>query len=365
MFTKNDFKFMARAMELGRRGRLTSSPNPSVGCVIVKNDKIVGEGWHSRAGEPHAEAHALEAAGPLAHGATVYVTLEPCSHHGRTPPCSDALIQAKVARVVYALEDPSPKVAGAGAAALIASGIQVEKGLMREQGLQLHRGFVQRFVGGRPWFVSKTAASLDGKTSLANGVSQWITGIEARRAVHQLRAQSCGVMTGVDTVLADDPSLNVRHVESSRQPRAIVIDTNLRFPLDAKLLSVNAQSLLIFHSCEDVGKVDDLERAGATLVFIPKAESRVDLKLVAGHLAKLEFNEVLVEAGATLNGALMQTALLDELFVFLAPSLLGGTGRNMFALPQFESLDARVKLEWQSVRQVGDDLLVTARPRYP
>ena len=185
MFTKTDFDFMAKAMALGRRGRLTASPNPSVGCVIVRDQQIVGEGWHARTGEPHAEAHALAAAGVNAEGATAYVTLEPCGHHGRTPPCAEALIKSKVARVVYAVEDPSPKVAGKGAAAMVAAGIQVESGLMRDQALELHRGFVQRFTHERPWFISKTAASLDGKTALANGVSQWITGIDARREVHK------------------------------------------------------------------------------------------------------------------------------------------------------------------------------------
>ncbi|MHB8167892.1 MAG: bifunctional diaminohydroxyphosphoribosylaminopyrimidine deaminase/5-amino-6-(5-phosphoribosylamino)uracil reductase RibD, partial [Sulfuricella sp.] len=228
MFSAIDHEYMAQALRLAEKGLYTTTPNPRVGCVIVRDGKVVGSGWHQRAGEPHAEIHALTQAGELARGATVYVTLEPCSHHGRTPPCAEALIQAGVGRVVVAMVDPNPQVAGEGLTQLQQAGIRTDIGLLEEEAHQLNLGFVSRMTCGRPWLRLKIAASLDGKTALNNGVSQWITGADARRDAHRLRARSCAVLTGIGTVLADDPMLNVREVETPRQPLRVVVDSGLR-----------------------------------------------------------------------------------------------------------------------------------------
>ncbi|MEM7281734.1 MAG: bifunctional diaminohydroxyphosphoribosylaminopyrimidine deaminase/5-amino-6-(5-phosphoribosylamino)uracil reductase RibD [Pseudomonadota bacterium] len=363
MFSKQDHSFMARALELGRLGCATSQPNPSVGCVLAKDGKIVGEGWHERAGEGHAEANALRSAGGAAKDATAYVTLEPCSHQGRTPPCSDALVEAGLKRVVFSVEDPSPKVSGDGAKRLIDAGIEVQSGLMEVEARELHRGFISRFERNRPWFLTKVAASLDGKTALANGVSQWITSAPARTYVHRLRSRSCAVLTGIDTVLLDDASLTVRHVDVTRQPSRVVLDTHLRLPLTAKMLGEPAP-VLVFHSSDDVDKIAKLEELGSTLIKVAKSGNHLDIREVAKTLCHFEINDVMVEAGATLNAALLQNKLIDEFVFFMAPSLLGGSGRNMFALPEFESLSSRVNLNIDRVRQVGPDLLIRGGVAY-
>lgn len=375
-----DATWMARALQLAERGLDTTSPNPRVGCVMVKDGKNIGEGWHERAGEPHAEVHALLAAGRTAKGATAYVTLEPCSHHGRTPPCADALIAAGVKRVVVALQDPNPLVAGRGIAKLKAAGIAVECGLMEAAARELNVGFVSRMTRGTPWLRSKIAASLDGRTALANGVSKWITGEAARQDVQQWRARSCAVITGVGTVLADDPQLNVRGADVVRQPLRVVLDTKLRISANAKILQ--GGNVLIYTASNDEEKIATLRAHGAEVVTLTvgaslpaKAfrqqagsyknyETSLDLLLVMRDLAQRGINEVLVEAGKTLNGALLKAGLVDELVLYLAPQLLGDTARGLANLGELTQLEQRVELAWQDVRHVGNDIRITARVKH-
>lgn len=357
-----DAAWMARALQLAERGLHTTSPNPRVGCVLVKDGKNIGEGWHERAGEPHAEVHALRVAGKAARGATAYVTLEPCSHHGRTPPCADALIAAGVTRVVVAMQDPNPLVAGRGVAKLKAAGIAVECGLMEAAARELNIGFVSRMTRGTPWVRSKIAASLDGRTALANGVSKWITGGAARQDVQQWRARSCAVLTGIGTVLADDPQLNVRDSGTTRQPLRVVLDTELRISVDAKILQ--GGNVLIYTASADVAKQDTLRGRGADVVVMQAVKNGLSLSAVLGDLAKRGINEVLVEAGKTLNGALLKAGLVDELVLYLAPQLLGDTARGLADLGELTQLEQRVALAWQDVRHVGNDIRITARCQY-
>jgi diaminohydroxyphosphoribosylaminopyrimidine deaminase/5-amino-6-(5-phosphoribosylamino)uracil reductase len=359
MIAAQDSVWMAQALRLAERGFYTTSPNPRVGCVLVRDGKIVGEGWHERAGEPHAEVHALRAAGDAARGSTAYVTLEPCSHHGRTPPCADALIKAGVARVVIAMQDPNPLVAGQGIARLRAANIEVECGLMEVAARELNIGFFTRMKRGMPWVRSKIAASLDGRTALENGESQWITGEAARQDVQHWRARSCAVLTGIGTVLADDPQLNVRGIETSRQPLRAVVDNGLRLPLDARLLQQHG--LVIYTSTQDAQKIAALEQSGARVVLRSDVNGTVDVEAVLRDLAAQGCNEVLVEAGSKLNGALLQAELVDELVLYLAPQLLGDMARGMARLGELTSLEQRIELEWQDVRHVGKDLRIVAR----
>jgi len=352
---------MARALQLGQRGLLTATPNPRVGCVLVKNGKNIGEGWHVRAGEPHAEVHALRAAGAAAQGATAYVTLEPCSHHGRTPPCAEALIEAGVARVVCAMQDPNPRVAGQGFAMLRAAGIAVECGLMEAAARDLNIGFVSRMTRGLPFVRSKIAASLDGRTALANGVSQWITGAAARVDVQHWRARSCALVTGIGTVLADDPQLNVR-IATERQPLRVVLDSALRMPPTARMLQ--GGRVLVCTASQDAGKRAALERQGAEVLLLPDAAGQVDLPAVLRELARRGINEVLVEAGKTLNGALLRAGLLDELVLYLAPQLLGDAARGIADLGELLRLEQKVELAWRDVRRVGGDLRITAEIKH-
>ncbi len=349
---------MAQALRLAELGLNSTSPNPRVGCVIVRDGQVIGEGWHQRAGTPHAEVHALNQATAAARGATVYVTLEPCSHHGRTPPCADALIAAGVARVVAAMRDPNPQVAGRGLAQIQAAGIAVECGLLEEPARELNIGFVSRMTRARPWVRSKVAASLDGRTALANGVSQWITGPAARKDVQLLRARACAILTGVGTVLADDPQMNVREIETPRQPLRVVVDSQLRTPPSAKILLGGA---LIVGAIEDATKIQALRNAGAEVLVLPGANGRVDLARLLQLLAEREVNELMVEAGATLNGALLEADLIDELVLYMAPMLLGDTARGLFALPALRKMDERKNLSLCDVRQVGNDMRVIAR----
>ena len=349
---------MAQALQLAALGLHSASPNPRVGCVIVREGKIIGEGWHQRAGTAHAEVHALQQAGAAARGATVYVTLEPCFHQGRTPPCADALVAAGVGRVVAAMVDPNPQVNGRGLAQLQAAGISVEYGLMEESARELNLGFISRMTRGRPWVRSKIAASMDGKTALANGVSQWITGAAARRDVQAWRAQSCAILTGVGTVLADDPQLNVRDIETPRQPLRVVVDSRLRTPPGAKILRGGA---LIVSAMADASKMQALCDAGAEVLVLPGTDGRVDLMRLLQRLAERGVNNLMVEAGARLNGALLEAGLLDELVMYLAPMLLGDTARGLFALPALNKMDERKNLNLRDVRQVGNDMRVIAR----
>lgn len=353
-----DSHWMAHALRLAEHGLFSTNPNPRVGCVLAKNNLFVASGWHERAGQPHAEARALTAAGTAARGCTAYVTLEPCSHFGRTPPCADALIAAGVTRVVVAMQDPNPLVSGQGITKLRAAGIAVEVGLMEADALALNIGFVKRIRDGLPWLRSKIAASLDGRTALANGVSQWITGAEARRDGHLWRARSCAVLTGIDTVLADDAQLSVRHVETPRQPLRVVLDSQLRIPSSAKILQ--GGNVLIFTAATEIHKIESLQALGAQVITLPDAQGHVDLFACLRHLAKIGCNEVLLEAGRTLNGAFFYAGLVDELLLYLAPQLLGDSARGMANIFEITQLNQGVALDLKDVRLVGKDLRICA-----
>jgi diaminohydroxyphosphoribosylaminopyrimidine deaminase / 5-amino-6-(5-phosphoribosylamino)uracil reductase len=354
-----DHQHMSRAFELARRGLYTTDPNPRVGCVLVKDGSVVGEGWHERAGGPHAEAAALAHAGTGAHGATAYVTLEPCDHHGRTPPCSLALIAAGIRRVVYTLDDPNPAVAGNGAARLRAQGIAVESGLMAAEAESLNPGYLKRRRTGRPFVRVKVAASLDGRTALASGESRWITSRPARTDVQYLRARSSVVLTGIGTVLADDPALNVRIEESRRQPLRVVLDSSLRTPPGARI--INRQGAVLVAATHDTAeRRDALQRKGVEVVLVPRAGGRPDLAAMLDLLGQREANEVWVEAGATLAGAFVRERLFDELVVYLAPTLLGPDARPLLDLPALAQLEGRQRLRFTECVPVGDDLRITA-----
>ncbi len=349
---------MARALALAEHGLFTATPNPRVGCVIVRDGRIVGEGWHERAGEPHAEVHALRMAGDAARGATVYVTLEPCSHHGRTPPCASALVEAGVARVVAAMGDPNPRVSGAGFEALRRAGIEVEIGLLEDEARALNPGFISRMTRGRPWLRLKVAASLDGRTALANGASQWITGAEARADGHLWRARACAILTGIGTVKDDDPQLNVRGVDTPRQPLRIVVDSRLELPLEARVLA--GGNVLVAAAIDDPARIAALRDRGADVVVLPNASGKVELADLARELAHRELNEVHVEAGFKLNGSLLAAGLIDEVLLYLAPSVLGDASRGMFNLRALETLDDRVRLRFMETCMIGNDLRVRA-----
>ena len=310
-FSAVDHGMMARALQLAERGLWTTTPNPRVGCVLARDGEIVGEGWHAKAGEPHAEVNALRAAGDRARGATAYVTLEPCSHHGRTPPCAEALIAAGVARVVAAMGDPNPLVAGNGLTMLREAGIETASGLLESEARELNIGFVARMTRGRPWLRLKAAASLDGKTALNNGVSQWITGPDARRDGQRWRARACAVLTGFGTLRDDDPQLNVREVETSRQPLRVVVDSKLETPLTAKIL--RGGPVLVAAAVDDEKRANLLRAAGADLLLLPNAGGKVDLNGLLVELARRGINEVHAEAGLKLNGSLLREGLVDEL----------------------------------------------------
>jgi diaminohydroxyphosphoribosylaminopyrimidine deaminase/5-amino-6-(5-phosphoribosylamino)uracil reductase len=359
-FSVDDVRHMARALELAARGLYTTDPNPRVGCVLVRDGRVVGEGWHERAGEPHAEVHALRAAGERARGATAYVTLEPCCHHGRTPPCTQALIQAGVTRVVSAMSDPNPRVADQGHTELVQAGIRSETGLLRAEAERLNPGFISRMHRGRPYVRVKLAASLDGRTALANGESQWITGEAARADVQRLRARSSAILTGIGTVLADDPSLNVRDLETGRQPLRVVLDGHLSMRPGARMLRLPGKTLVVT-ATDDSELVEPLLAAGAEVEVLRAGPGQVDLPGLMQDLAGREINEVLVEAGATVCGALLQAGLVDELIVYIAPHLLGSQARGMFNIPGLERMADRIEIVIQDVRAVGRDWRITAR----
>jgi diaminohydroxyphosphoribosylaminopyrimidine deaminase/5-amino-6-(5-phosphoribosylamino)uracil reductase len=361
MFSADDHRFMTQALRLAERGLYTTSPNPRVGCVIVKDGKIVGEGWHERAGQPHAEVHALRQAGEAARGAEVYVTLEPCSHYGRTPPCANAVIEAGVARVIAAMADPNPLVAGQGLRLLEEQGIRTRSGLLESEARELNKGFVSRMTRQRPWVTAKIAASLDGRTALANGASQWITGAAARSDVQRWRARSCAILTGVGTVLADNPQLTVREFEIGRQPLRIVVDSHLRMPLDRKILQ--GGNLLLACLPGPTDKADVLRELGVTVLELPEENGQVSLPALLQELAQRDVNEVLVEAGSVLNGSLLQQGLVDELLLYFAPTLLGSDARGMFGLEPLTAMTQRLDLELLALDRVGQDIRVRARPR--
>ncbi len=353
-----DNDFMARALQLAERGLYTTTPNPRVGCVIVRGSAVVGEGWHERAGGPHAEVVALQAAGERARGATAYVTLEPCHHQGRTPPCDEALIAAGVARVVAAMLDPDPRTAGQGLARLAQAGVNVETGVMENDARALNRGFTSRVTRGRPWTRLKIAASLDGKTALLNGKSQWITGEAARNDGHHWRARACAVLTGIGTVRDDDPQLTVRAVTTPRQPLRVVIDSRLELPLTARIL--DGGGVLIACAVMDETKAAKLKEQGAEIVVLPNAAGKVELRALMQELGRRGINELLVEAGHKLNGSLISENCVDELLLYLAPSLLGERAHGMADLPELTDLADRRELKIDDVRMVGADIRVRA-----
>lgn len=367
-----DHEFMARALRLAERGLYTTMPNPRVGCVLVRDAQVVGEGAHERAGEPHAEVHALTAAGDRARGSTAYVTLEPCSHHGRTGPCADALIKAGVRRVVVAMTDPNPQVSGAGATRLRAAGVEVTIGLLQQQAEALNPGFIRRMRDGRPWVRCKMAMSLDGRTAKASGASRWITGEAARRDVQRWRARSCAIMTGVGTVLSDDPRLTVRWQDLAaddglparapdRQPLRVVVDTTLRTPASARLLAEPGTTLIATGS-EDTATHAVMARSGARIAVFPLIDGQVDIDEMLRYLARHGINEVLLEAGATLAGAMVRRGLVDEWVIYVAPTLMGSDARPLVTLAGLDAMADNLALRIRDIRPIGDDWRIIALP---
>ena len=341
---------MRRALSLAERGLFTTTPNPRVGCVVTRGEQVLGEGWHERAGGPHAEVAALQ--GVDAEGASVYLNLEPCNHRGRTPPCTSLLIEKKVARVVAAMRDPNPEARGGGER-LSAAGIRFEHGLLEHDARELNIGFVSRMTRGRPWVRLKVAATLDGRTALQDGKSQWITGAEARRDGHRWRARACAILTGIGTVKADDPRLTVREVETPRQPLRVVIDSRLETPPSARILT--GHPVLVFSA--QAGKVHNAE-----VVMLPNTRGKVELPLMLQELGRRGVNELHVEAGFRLNGSLVREGCVDEFLVYLNPSFLGDAAQGMVDLPAIASLGERFRLRVLSLERIGEDFRILARP---
>ena len=360
VFSASDYEYMSHALRLAEKGLFTTSPNPRVGCVIVNDGKIVGTGWHERAGEAHAEINALREAGDLARGATVYVTLEPCSHHGHTPPCTNALIQAEVCKVIMAMNDPNPYVNGRGKKQLQEAGIQIQAGLLANEAEQMNIGFITRMRHGYPWVRAKVAVSLDGRTALKNGKSQWITSEAARWDSHKWRARSCAILTGIGSARKDDSQLTVRYIETPRQPKRVVVDSRLEISLQAKLLQ-NADTTWIFTAQPDKEKINRLEDIGAHVIVLPDLIGKVDLKAMMTKLAESGINELLVEAGPILNGALVTAGLVDEIIFYFAPSLLGNSAQAMLILPEITDLSEKYDLQITDIREIGTDIRLITR----
>lgn len=363
---------MAQAIKLAARGHYTTHPNPRVGCILVSGGQIVGAGYHIRAGEGHAEVNALKAAGSKAQSATAYVTLEPCSHHGKTPPCAEALIKAGVSRVVSAMVDPNPQVSGRGVSLLQQAGIESSAGLLEAEAKALNPGFIKRMETGMPYVRIKTAASLDGRTAMQSGESQWITGAAARSDVQRLRAASSAIITGIDSILQDDSALTVRAEElqldnaeeiTRQQPIRVVLDSQLRLPVSARILRQPGRTIVA--TCNtDKSAAHALEQAGAEVLVLPEKTGHIDLAALLRYLASAEqSNEVLVETGATLAGAFISKGLADELIVYKAMTLLGSEGRAMFNLPH-TTMAEQIRLQLKDSRMVGDDLKLTLQPIY-
>jgi diaminohydroxyphosphoribosylaminopyrimidine deaminase/5-amino-6-(5-phosphoribosylamino)uracil reductase len=365
MFSEQDHTFMSRALALAYQGLNTTMPNPRVGCVIVKDGVVIGEGFHKKAGEPHAEILALLAARVQVGadglvGATVYLTLEPCTHFGRTPPCVTALIEARVARVLVAMSDPNPLVSEQGLEALRHAGIEVRCGLLHSEAEELNLGFSSRMTRGRPWVRSKLAATLDGKTALNNGQSQWITSTAARADAHAWRARSCAVLTGAGTVLTDNPRLSVRDVETSRQPLRVIVDSQLKTPLDAAIVGRHANEVMIFTAAAEAKKKQAWLALGAEVIELPNAQNQVNLPAMFEHLGQRGLNEITVEAGAKLNTALWQEDCLDELLLYVAPSVMG-PGRPMFEWPELQSLGDLQHWRFVEAELIGTDCRLRLR----
>ncbi|MGZ5576061.1 MAG: bifunctional diaminohydroxyphosphoribosylaminopyrimidine deaminase/5-amino-6-(5-phosphoribosylamino)uracil reductase RibD [Methylobacter sp.] len=360
MITPRDAFYMARAINLAKKGRYTTDPNPRVGCVLVRGDVVIGEGWHVKAGQGHAEVEALKNT-PDAKGATAYVTLEPCSHQGRTPPCCDALIKAGVSRVVAAMQDPNPQVSGRGLERLKAAGIEVVCDILHEDAQALNRGFIKRMTVNRPFVRSKLAMSLDGRTAMASGESKWITSDKSRADVQRLRAESSAILTGINTVLADNPALNARVEGDVLQPFRVVLDTHLNMPVSAQMAKLPGRSLILTCS-EDQQKQQALQQAGFEVYPLTSKNGRLDLHAVMEFLAGQQVNELLVEAGSVLNGALLDEGLVDEVIIYMAPCILGDQGRGLFKLPGLQQMADKKQLKLRNVRQVGPDLRLTFIP---
>ena len=354
---------MSRALQLARRGLYTTHPNPRVGCVLVNNNKIIAEGWHEYSGGPHAEINALNNAGNPVKGADCYVTLEPCVHTGKTPPCTEALVHAGIGRTVIAAIDPNPAVTGRGAEQLAQHGIKVTTGLLQQLAQDLNCGFYSRMQKGRPYVRCKLAMSLDARTAMADGTSQWLTGTAARQDVQRFRAQSAAILTGINTVLTDDPGLNVRDIDTgNRQPLRVILDRELRIRKDAKILRLPGESIVFtVYGCPDREKA--LVQAGVQVIRIDGSGEKDFLAGVMRYLAKeRQINEVLVECGPTLAGSLLLAGLLDELIVYMAPVLLGDRARALFNLPGLDSINDKIKLEYCDIRMVGNDCRIILKP---
>ena len=354
----DDYQFMARAIRLAEKGIFTTHPNPRVGAVVTNNGVVVGEGYHQFAGGPHAEVHALKQAGKYAKGGTLYINLEPCSHHGRTPPCSTEVVKAGIARVVIAMEDPNPQVNSGGIAALQEAGVHVEVGINRQQAITLNRGFIKRMSTGKPWVTLKIAASLDGKTAMANGESQWITSPAARQDAHRIRAASSAILTGVGTVLRDDPKMTPRLPEVVRQPLRVILDTRLSTPTNAQILT-QPGDVLIITSANQIRDKDLYARDNVTVISCGSSNDAIDLPNVMVELGKREINNVMLEAGARLSGRMLQNQLVDEIVTYMSPDILGSAARGMFEIPGLEHIDDKVKFEFHDIRKVGRDMRLT------
>ncbi len=357
-----DARHMARALKLAARGLGTTDPNPRVGCVIVRDGVVIGEGFHAHAGGPHAEVAAVAAAGGDVRDATVYVTLEPCSHHGRTPPCADALVSAGVRRVVYACHDPNPRVSGSGAARLVAAGVEVTGAVLEAAARALNPGFLSRMERGRPWVRVKLAASLDGRTALVDGESRWITSEAARQDVQRWRARASAVMAGSGTMLRDDPRLDVRLSGVSRQPLRVVVDSKLATPPSARVLKPPGEALILTAEGSDPERARALESAGARIEKLPPAAAGIDLHEALSRLAALEVNELHVEGGPTLAGALWNAGLVDEMLLYQAPVLLSEQARPLLFIGSVDKMAGRGQLEIIETRRVGPDLRIRLRP---
>lgn len=359
---QQDAVYMARAIQLAKNGRYTTDPNPRVGCVLVRDGVIIGEGWHVKAGEGHAEVEALKMLDDTAKGSTAYVTLEPCSHYGRTPPCCEALINAGISRVVAAMQDPNPLIAGQGLEKLKAAGIEVVCGVLKEDAQALNRGFIKRMTENSPFVRSKLAMSLDGRTAMASGESKWITSVEARADVHRLRAESSAILTGINTVLADDPAFTARVDFDVMQPIRVVLDSQLRIPPTARMAQLPGRSLILTCS-QNQTKREVLQQAGFEVYDLTKRNNRLDVYEVMKFLAEQQVNELLVEAGSVLNGALLAAGLVNEFIVYLSPCLLGDRGRGLFHIPGLQRIADKKPLKLTDIRQVGPDLKLTLIPQ--
>ena len=358
-------EYMQHAIRLAKKSLYTTDPNPNVGCVIVKQGEIVGEGWHQKAGEAHAEINALKQAAGKAKDATVFVTLEPCSHTGKTPPCAQALIDAGVKKVIAAMTDPNPLVAGSGLKKLRAAGIETEHGLLESQARALNPGFIKRMETGRPYVRVKLAMSLDGRTAMASGESKWISGEASRNDVQRLRAESSAILTGIDTVLADDPAMNVRltaeqlHIAAVRQPKRIVLDSQFRLPKDAQIVSLHGECIVY-----TTVNVDNRTDYPFTIETLDTQNGQVDLHAIMKDLANKEINLLHVEAGSVLCGALLKNDLVDEIIIYMAPHIMGDNAKGLFHLPELKQMKDRISLSIKDVRSIGNDIRITALPVY-